>query len=451
MTGDVQWLIEVSPGETRAALVDGDGALIELQVDRLGRAESVGSIHLGRVIRVDKAMGAAFVEIGDAQPGFLGKTKTATEGQKIVVQVIRAAGGGKGALLTAAPVLPGYFLSLMPARPGVHWPRIWHGDRSALAGVLEGIAVADLGIAPHPRAAAANESALRAEFEHLAADWQGVLQSARTARPPALLRPAPDLCTAILRDAAGAVRVDHPQTHARLKEAAPPDLKDLVVLHKGQTPLFEEFGVEEQIEAALAPVVPMAGNATLVIEETEALVAIDVNLGGRGGRLPSETAILEANLAAARAAARQIRLRNIGGLVAIDFISMKSKGNRRAVVEAMRRAMRGDPVRHDVLGMTPAGLVEITRQRVGRPLAALYARPPSNVPAPLPEAVACAALRAAVRSAWTGKPVLAGSPELIAVLEGPLAPALAEVNRRLGHELELRSEPGREGFEISSG
>jgi len=448
---DGSWLVEVSPGETRAALVDADGALVELQVERMGRQEIVDSIHLGRVVRVDKAMGAAFVDIGAAQPGFLGKTKTATEGETLIVQVLRAAGGGKGALLTSAPVLAGYRLSLNPGRPGIHWPREWHGDKAALAAMLERIAPDGMGLSPRRKAADAGEDALRDEAAQLAAAWRDVLESAKTAKPPALLLPAPGLGARIMRDAAGPVRIDDPQICARLKEAAPPDLKGMLTLYKGQTPLFEESGVEAQIEAALAPVVEMPGGASLVIEDTAALTAIDVNMGGSGGRLPTDSAILKTNQAAARAAARQIRLRNIGGLVVVDFISMKNKGHRRTVVEAMRREMRGDPVRHDVLGMTPAGLVEITRQRVGRPLAALYTRPRTAVPSPLPEAEACAALRAAVRTAWTGKPVLLASPDVVAALEGKLAPALAEVNRRLGRQLELRAEPGREGFEFLSG
>jgi len=451
MNDDGQWLVEVSPAETRAALVDAGGELLELRVERLGREEVVGSILLGRVVRVDKAMGAAFIEIGDKQPGFLGKTRTETEGGKTVVQVIRAAGGGKGALLSAAPVLPGYLLSLTPTRPGIHWPREWRGDRSALAAVLERITPDGMGLAPHPWAAAAEESALQAEAARLAAAWREIERQARTAKPPVLLRPPPDLCSTILEESTRPVRIDHPQTYARLKDAAPPELQELLALYKGQTPLFEDFGIDEQIEAALSPVVELPGGATLVIEETEALVAIDVNMGGGGGRLPSQAAILETNRMAARAAARQTRLRNIGGLIVIDFISMKNKGNRRAIVDATRRAMRDDPVRHDVLGMTPAGLVEITRQRVGRPLAALYARRRTSATAPLPDAEACAALRAAVRRAWTGRPVLSGSPEVIAALRGPLAPALAEVNRKLGQDLELRAEPGREGFEFSSG
>ena len=450
MSRDATWLVEVSPGETRAALVDGRGQLIELQVERLGRPEIVGSIHLGRVTRVDQGMGAAFVEFGDSQPGFLGKAKGVTEGEKLVVQVIRAAGGGKGAVLTANPVLTGHFLMLDAMRPGIRWPRDWHGDKAETAAALERIAPEDAGLTPRQGAAGAGEALLRADLEALLRDWAEIRGAAGKARPPAELMPAPALPLRILRDAAGPVVVDHPQVHARLKETGPA-VAGRLELYKGDAPLFEEFGVEEQIEAALAPRVEMQGGASLVVEETEALIAIDVNMGGSGGRLPSESATLKANQAAVREAARQIRLRNIGGLIVIDFISMKNKGNRRTIVEAMRREMRGDPVRHDVLGMTPAGLVEITRQRAGRPLAALFARPRTAAPEPLPDAEACAALRAALRQSWSGRPALAARPAVIEALQGPLAPALDEVNRRLGQPLELRAEPGREGFGILSG
>ena len=451
MTGEAAWLVEVSPGETRAALVDGHGNLVELLVERLGWKEAVGAIHLGRVVRVDKGMGAAFVEIGEAQPGFLGKAKNVTEGEAVVVQVLRAAGNGKGAVLTANPSLAGHFLILDATRPGIHWPRGWRGGRAETTAVLERIAPADSGLTPRPPAAGAEEAVLGGEAERLSAVWREVLEQAGSAKPPAELLPAPELVARILRDSAAGVLIDHPGAQTRLRDSGPPDAAARLELYKGQAPLFDEFAVEEQIEAALAPRVEMPGGASLVIEETEALCAIDVNMGGSGGRLPSESAILKVNQAAAREAARQIRLRNIGGLIVIDFIGMKNKGNRRAIVEAVRRDMRGDPVRHDVLGMTPAGLVEITRQRGGRPLAALFIRPRSGAPAPLAEAEACAALRAALRISWSGKPVLAAAPAVIEALRGPLAPALDAVNRRLGQDLQFRAEKGRDGFEILSG
>lgn len=454
MKREAAWLIEFSPGETRAALVDEQGRLIEMQVERMGESEIVGSIHLGRVTRVEKGIGAAFVEFGDKGPGFLGKAKTVTEGQALIVQVIRAAGGGKGAVLTVNPVLPGRYLSLDATRPGVHWPRgKWEGDRTELAALLEEIAPEGSGLAPGPLAAEAEPDTLKAEAGRLAALWKEIAEKA-AAKPPLVLRNAPVLADRILREARGPVVMDDPKGFSRVKAAANremPDLAAALELYKGKTALFEESGVEEQLDEALSPRVGMPGGASLVIEETEALTAIDVNMGGSGGRAQSDNAIRKANEAAAREVARQIRLRNIGGLIVIDFISMKNKAHRKQLVELLRREMRGDPVRHDVLGMTPAGLVEITRQRTGRPLAALFARPARHVTRPMPEAQACAALRAALRRSWSGKTVLAADPAIVEALEGPLAPALEEVNRRLGLALEMAAEPGRGGYEFRQG
>ena len=455
MTQDGTWLIEVSPGETRAALVDGQGRLLELQIERMGESEIVGSVHLGRVTRVEKGIGAAFVEFGDREPGFLGKAKTVTEGQAVIVQVIRAAGGGKGAVLTLNPVLPGRYLSLDATRPGIHWPRgKWEGDRTALATLLEEIAPEGSGLSPRPLAAAAEPGALKAEADRLAARWKEITEKAGDSKTPSELLGAPSLTDRILREARGPVVMDDPKGFSAVKAAADremPDLAGALELYKGATPLFEETGVEEQLDEALGPRVDMPGGAGLVIEETEALTAIDVNMGGSGGRMQSENAIRKANEAAAREAARQVRLRNIGGLIVVDFISMKNKAHRKQLVELLRREMRGDPVRNDVLGMTPAGLVEITRQRIGRPLAALFARPARRIARPLPEAQACAALRAALRRPWSGKTILAADPAIVEALEGPLAPALAEVNRRLGLALELAAEPGRGGYEFRQG
>ena len=455
MTGDGGWLIEFSPGETRAALVDAQGRLVEMRVERMGGGEVVGSIHLGRVTRVEKGIGAAFVDFGDRESGFLGKAKGVTEGQAAIVQVIRAAGGAKGAVLTTNPVLPGRYLSLDAMRPGIHWPRgKWAGDRAELAALLEEIAPEASGLAPGPRAAETAPEILVAEAGRLVALWREIGAKAAASKPPMVLLAAPALTECILRAAGGPVVLDDPKRFSAIKAAAGRDMPDLagaLELHKGETPLFEETSVEEQLDEALGRRVEMSGGASLVIEETEALTAIDVNMGGSGGRMRSDDAIRKANETAAREAARQIRLRNIGGLIVVDFISMKNKAHRKQLVEQLRREMRGDRVRHDVLGMTPAGLVEITRQRTGRPLAALFARPARRATRPLAEAQACAALRAALRRPWSGKTILAADPAIVEALEGPLAPALAEVGRRLGQALELLAEPGRGGYEFRQG
>lgn len=455
MTENGKWLIEFSPGETRAALVDGQDRLVEMQVERMGESEIVGSIHLGRITRVEKGIGAAFVEFGDREPGFLGKARDVTEGQAVIVQVIRTAGGGKGAVLTVNPILPGRYLSLDATRPGIHWPRgKWDGDRSELAALMERIAPEGSGLAPGPLTVETAPDILKAEADRLAGLWREIGSRAAASKPSMELLAATALTDRILRDARGPVVMDDPKRFGAVGAVARrdmPDLADALTLYKGETPLFEETGVEAQLEEALSPRVEMQGGASLVIEETEALTAIDVNMGGSGGGMRSDSAIRKANEAAAREAARQIRLRNIGGLILVDFISMKNKTHRKRLVELLRREMRGDPVRHDVLGMTPAGLVEITRQRSGRPLAALFARPARRTARPLAEAQACAALRAALRRAWSGKTVLAADPAIVEALRGPLAPALAEVDRRLGLALDLLAEPGRGGYEFRRG
>ena len=449
------WLMEFSPGETRAALLDGDGRLIEMQVERMGEAEIVGSIHLGRVTRVEKGIGAAFVELGDAQPGFLGKAKDVTEGQAVIVQVIRAAGDGKGAVLTVNPILAGRYLSLDATRPGIHWPRgKWEGDRSELAGLLDEIAPEKSGVAPGRLAADMSLDILQNETDRLVAQWGEIAGKAVKSKPPALLQPAPSLLDRILCEARGPVVLDDPKAFSGAKGMADkgmPDIAGALELYRGEAPLFEETGVEEQLEQALSRRIEMPGGASLVIDETEALTAIDVNMGGSGGSMKSDNAIRNANLAAAGEAARQIRLRNIGGLILVDFISMKNKAHRKQLVDQLRREMRDDPVRHDVLGMTPGGLLEITRQRTGKPLAALFARPARRTMRPLPEAQACAVLRDALRRPWSAKTVLAADPAIVEMLEGPMAPALAEVNRRLGVALTLAAEPGRGGYEFRQG
>jgi Rne/Rng family ribonuclease len=455
VTATGKWLIEISPGETRAALIDGQDRLIEMRVERMGEPATVGAIHLGRVTRVEKGIGAAFVEFGDREPGFLGKAKGVTEGEKVIVQVVRAAGGGKGAVLTVNPVLPGRYLSLDATRPGVHWPRgKWDGDRTELGALMEEIAPQGSGLAPGRLAGETAPDILRTEAARLATLWQEIMAKAAASKPPAELMAAPSLTNLVLRGARGPVIMDDPKAFSAFTAGAArsmPDLAGDMELYRGEAPLFEETGVEAQLEEALSPRVEMTGGASLVIEETEALTAVDVNMGGSGGRMQSDTAIVKANEAAAREVARQIRLRNIGGLIVVDFISMKNKTHRKQLVELLRRAMRRDPVRHDVLGMTPAALVEITRQRSGRPLAALFARPARRAMRPRPDAQACAALREVLRRPWSGGIILAADPAIVEALEGPLAPALEEVNRRLGLALALLAEPGRGGYEFRRG
>jgi Rne/Rng family ribonuclease len=454
--GGCRLYIEASPGEIRAAVLNASGALVAFHVERIGARTLRDAVFLGRVTRVEKGMGAAFVDIGEDMPGFIGRAKGLREGQAISVQVVREAGGGKGPALGTAPVLAGRYLTLDPARPGLKVSRRLAAGRLAadlepLKELLSGLAAAGEGYTVRPPAAIAGEAVLKAEVERLRGAWRAIEAAAESASPPVLLHPSPPLVERLLRDAAGQIVIEGRRTFALASELAEremPDLLDSLEQYAGNQPLFEKAGIEEQLADALAPDVALPGGGGLVIETTEALCSIDVNMGGAGGRLPKEDAVAAANVRAAAEIARQITLRNLAGLIVVDFISMRNKGNRRKVVEALRRGLKGGAVVVDVLGMTPAGLVEVTRQRVGAPLAALFSRPRPRAPEALAEAEACAALRAALRYNGPGAPVLLAAPAVISALEGPLAAALKETGRRLGQPLKLAAEAGRSGFEI---
>lgn len=446
--------VEVSPGETRAAFVDGDGRLAALRIERLGEESRVGAIHAGRVVRVDKATRTAFVDIGGSETGILNRVRDLREGERLAVQVSRDAWVDKQPALTRRIALTGRYGVLHPEGEGVRWPRGFGGrdrqDREA--------AVADLlrdgeGLAVRSNFARAEDGALAAELDRLRADWRAIAGSLEKTGKPCLLRAAPTLVERLLLDeapAAGLVLDDRRIVADLARRAAreAPDLADRIAFHDGREPLFDAAGVEDEIERALSRRVALPRGASLVFDELEALTAVDVNMGGAGTGRSSDDAILALNRSAAAEAARQIALRNIAGLIVVDFVSMRNKRHRRDLVEAVRRAFARDRVTVDVLGMTPAGLVEVTRQRRGRSLASMMYEEAPREPGWRAEALACAALRAALRALGGGRPVLQCRPDVAAALRGRLSGALEETTRRLGQSLELREDAQCRDYEM---
>jgi ribonuclease G len=445
--------MEVSPGESRVAVVDRNGRLIAFEVERIGEESLLGTICLGRVTRVDQGAGGAFVEAGLGDAGFLARARGVHEGQWLIVQVSRDAWRGKGPALSMRPTLPGRYLVLRPGDPGLRWPRGKGGARKDLAAALDKAAAPDEGLTVRSAAARADAALVTEELARLRARWETIQQAAKdTSASRILLRP-PGLARRVLRDwvVTGNVVTDDRRLAAKLvraTEAETEGLADSIVLHAGPEPIFAAAGAEEQVDEALARTVGLPGGGSLVIDTLEALTAIDVNLGGGEGRRLTEDAIFRLNRDAGELAARQVVLRNIAGLVVIDFVSMRNKANRSKLVETVRRAFRDDRAAVDVLGMTPAGLVEVTRQRRGRSLADVMLVPPERSSRLRPEAAACAALRAVLRRLGAGRPVLRCAPAVAAALEGPLLTALDETARRLGKPLELRPDPACTEFEI---
>ncbi len=442
-------LVDHLPGETRAALIE-RGRLVELLLLHPDRQSRVGAVIRGRVTALRRDQGAAFVEIGADRAGFLSLRRGAKppdEGEAVIVQVTKDAAGDKGAGLTDRPLVVGRYLTLRPGQPGLERARRLDPERfDAAAKVLAEIDTATDGFMLHPSAADAAPAALAAEAKALIESWRQA--TARGAAAPATLMPAPDpVLRAVLAHGGtlAAVRCDDADFMNRLRaelRRLAPELEGRVQRHDGGA-LFARHEVEDQIDAALARRLRLRRGGELVIDELEAMTVIDVDMAGQQGTGAQADAALAVNLEAADEIARQLRLRDIGGIVVIDFLRLAAPPQRKRVVEALRRATAGDPQQVDVLGMTPAGLVELTRRR-GRPsLAQLMGE----------ECAACAGsgrtrsalttgfalLRAALRQAGGAPARRLGAhaaPAVIAALQAEHA-SLEWTRRRLGATLDL--------------
>ena len=449
--------IEVSPGETRVAFVDRTGRLTELLVERVNRPSLMEGIYLGRVAKIEKGLGAAFVDIGTGDAAFLDRATGLHEGQSIVVQVMRDAAGGKPPALRRRIALAGRYLVFTPGGQGISVP---HGagstqERDAIEARLAAVAQDSEGWAIRSVTIASAEFDLQGEADRLRQRWTEIVADSQRLNAPATLVEAPPLLAQVLRNRVveDEVVIDDRAAYLAIKRlisAEMPDLAGRVHFHDATTPIFEVTGIEEQIETALDRVVPVARGGRMTFDATEAMTVVDVDMGGAGARQKSDDAIVSLNMAAAVELAYQTRLRNLAGLIVVDFITMRGKGQRRNLVEAQRRAFRGSRVPVDVLGMTAAGLVEITRRRDGPTLAEFMAQPPATGSFPSSEALACAALRATLRTTGSGKLRLRAPRRVCSLLQGALSKPFEEVKRRVGGSLALEVDDKETRFRVTS-
>jgi ribonuclease G len=445
--------IEVSAGETRAALIGSDQQLIEFHIDRMGRQSLIDGVYLGRVRHIEPAHAGAFVEIADGVTGFLSQSKGLTQGQAIIVQVIRDASGDKGPALTRRPVIRGRYITITPSGKNLSFARELGAGREKAR--LEDFAPELLrdgfGASIRPAAAFADNDMLQAESDRLHAAWDDICEVAESASAPALLAQPPNVIIRLLRDRAtnGEIIIDDREAFREtlmVVQDFMPDMYGLVRRHESTEPIFDAIGVADEVDTLPDRTTPIPRGGQLTIDALEALTAIDVDRGGASGGGSREDAILTFNIGAVQEAARQIRLRNIAGLIVIDLISMRHKAKKDVLLQAAKKAFRTDPNPSDVLGLTTAGLLEVTRRRAGAPLAAWL-----NIPSPAhmdASADACAALRAALNEGGSSALTVDAAAGIIAQMEGPLRPALDAVNRKLGRALTLRANPSRAGFEI---
>jgi ribonuclease E len=371
--------------------------LVEHFVARSGAQSMVGNVYLGKVQSVLPGMEAAFVDVGrgrnavlyagevsydeDVEEGQRRIERVLKPGQSLVVQVTKDPMKGKGARLTAQISLPGRYLVYVPdgGASGIS-KRLPDGERERLRKIMKRIRPSEAGVIVRTAAEAATEEELAADLDRLKKAWESIRRKSRRGRAPRALYEEPDLLQRVVRDVFSPVEfqeivTDTPELHERvtsyLREMAP-DLLDRVRLHQGSLPLFEAFHVAEQIHKALERKVWLGSGGYLVIDRTEAMTVIDVNTGKHVGKTNLEATVVQTNLEAAKEIPRQLRLRDIGGIIIIDFIDMTLQSNRDQVVQALREELAHDKTRSQVFDITHLGLLEVTRKKVSEGLLEAY-------------------------------------------------------------------------------
>ncbi|MCC7257520.1 MAG: ribonuclease G [Gammaproteobacteria bacterium] len=398
-------LINVTAREVRAAVVE-SGVLQEVLIERASRRALLGNIYKGRVSRVLPGMQAAFVEIGLERTAFLHTSDIAPppgapaelkgrasairdllrEGDEILVQVLKDPIGTKGARLTTFITVPSRYLVLLPRSGGIGISSRIESEtererlKQATGEVLA--AAPGHGVIVRTAAEGAPLEALRADMDYLVRLWERIERSAREARPGSLVHADLPLAVRVARDIVHAgverVRVDSADAFARLREFAAefmPGLGTSIELYADSRPILDLYGVEDEVQKALQDKVPLKSGGYIVIEQTEAMTTVDVNTGGYVGHRNLEETIFRTNLEAAVAIARQLRLRNLGGIIIIDFIDMEEPEHRAQVIAVLRAALDEDHAHTDITQVSPLGLVEMTRKRTRESLEHVMCQP----------------------------------------------------------------------------
>jgi ribonuclease G len=395
-------LVNITPQETRVAVLRA-GAVQELLVERAASRGLVGNIYMGRVARVLPGMQSAFLDVGLERAAFLHVAdirserkgngeplrpieKILAEGQPILVQVVKDPIGGKGARLSTQLSIAGRLLVHLPQDPhiGISQRIEDESGRAALREQVRALLPADEkgGFIIRTLAEGASEAELAADIAFLRALWSDIGAQALGAEPPRLVHQDLSLAQRVLRDIfterTERVLVDSRENFQKLAafaETYTPQLRPRLEHFAGERPLFDLYGVEEEIEKALSRRVDLKSGGTLVIDQTEAMTTIDVNTGGYVGTRNFDDTVFKTNLEAAQAIARQLRLRNLGGIILVDFIDMQSEEHRGAVLEELKKALAHDRTRMTVNGFTQLGLVEMTRKRTRESLAHVLCEP----------------------------------------------------------------------------
>ena len=402
-------VVSARPHEIKLAVLE-DGVLVEFYIERMSEPGLVGNIYRGRVIRVLPGMEAAFVDIGLDKAGFLYVTDVLPnvwdlegefgsvdsnnmnncidsllqKGQEVLVQVAREPISTKGPRLTTRITLPGHYLVLLPFFDYIGISRRIEDEteRERLRQIVAFAKPEGMGFIIRTASEGVEEEKIIYEMRKLVELWQEILEKKKHTPLPGLIYSELNLCLRALRDFFGndtrRLIVDSPQAYESLIAYAQrfiPHLQYVIELYQGERPLFEKVGIEDILAQALKPRIDLKSGGYIIIERTEALTAIDVNTGRFVGENNLEKTILKTNLEAVQEIVRQLRLRDLGGIIIIDFIDMQKEEDRQSVLMALEEALKRDRSKTKIFQMSELGLVEMTRKRTREDLVQYLCEP----------------------------------------------------------------------------
>ncbi|HSM10323.1 MAG TPA: ribonuclease G [Lysobacter sp.] len=491
-------LVNVTPRETRVAVVE-NGMLQELHIERGFSRGVVGNIYKGRVQRVMPGMQAAFVDIGLERAAFLhaadvirhvpagnggveesplpvGPTRPIAEllrdGQEIIVQVVKDPIGGKGARLTTQLSIPSRYLVLLPRTKvvGVSARIEDEAERQRLKSHVAALAPAltpegvQHGYIVRTNAEGQSAEALAEDVAYLGRAWALIERNSLSARVGGRVYEDLSLPLRAVRDLmrrdVEKVKVDSRETCDRLREFAAqylPGLDETIEHYSGARPIFDLYGVEDEIQRALAKQVPLKSGGYLVIDQTEAMTTVDVNTGSFLGQRNLEETVYRTNLEAAQSVARQLRLRNLGGIIIIDFIDMNDAEHRRQVMRQLEKTLARDRARTTVYDFSPLGLVEMTRKRTADSLERQLSEPCHQCGGrgtlKTPETVTYEIFREIVRQVRqfeAARLLVIASPKVVARITDEESAAVLELEEFLGKSIRFQPDEqyAQEQFDV---
>lgn len=493
-------IVNASIEETRVALLE-DGLVTEIYIDRAKDRGIAGNIYKGRVVKVLPGMQAAFVDIGLEKSAFLyvgdvfdsaseytpmmddegieleveprrKRQQSATiedllqEGQDVIVQVSKESISTKGARVTTYISLPGRHLVMMPGVNHIGVSRRIENveERRRLREIVSRLRKPNAGYIVRTASEGMSEEELLKDVEFLSRLWESILKRKERSSAPALLHNELDLVFRVIRDAftdeVDRMVIDSEEEYRRAKEFVDsyiPELGRRLRLYEQDEPIFEHYGVEIEISRALGRKVWLKSGGYIIIDQTEALTTIDVNTGRYVGKGSLEETILKTNLEAVREIAYQLRLRNIGGIIILDFIDMEREDNRRKVYSALQEALSRDKAKTTISTISPLGLIEMTRKRVRESLGRTLCEPCPYCDGRgyvKSSRTVCYEVFRAIRKAFAGseekKALVTVNSSVADMLYDEERQAVEEIEREFGKKIVIKADPNlhQEQYEV---